>query len=128
MTNSIPYDVVVVGGGVMGSATAYSLLFREPNLNVCVVEMDPVYSRASSTLSMANVRVQFSLEENILISQYALSVLSRFDDDMAVGDRLAMMVPHNQYGMVVTLILLILILNAMAIVLRSRVFKKLKGH
>ena len=31
-------------------------------------------------------------------------------------------------GMVVTLILVILILNAMAIVLRSRVFKKLKGH
>ncbi len=48
--------------------------------------------------------------------------------DMAVGDRLAMMVPHNQYGMVVTLITLILILNAVAIVLRSRVFKKLKGH
>ncbi len=48
--------------------------------------------------------------------------------DMAVGDRLAMMVPHNQYGMVVTLIMLILILNAMAIILRSRVFKKLKGH
>ncbi len=48
--------------------------------------------------------------------------------DMAVGDRLAMMVPHNQYGMVVTLILLILVLNALAVVLRSRVFKKLKGH
>ena len=48
--------------------------------------------------------------------------------DMAVGDRLAMMVPHNQYGMVLTLIVLILILNAVAIVLRSRVFKKLKGH
>ena len=48
--------------------------------------------------------------------------------DMAVGDRLAMMVPHNQYGMVVTLVLLILILNAMAIVLRSRVFRKLRGQ
>lgn len=47
---------------------------------------------------------------------------------IAVIDRIAMMVPHNQYGMVVTLIMLILILNAMAIVLRSRVFKKLKGH
>jgi len=47
---------------------------------------------------------------------------------IAVGDRLAMMVPHNQYGMAVTLILLILVLNAMAIALRSRVFKKLKGH
>jgi phosphate transport system permease protein len=48
--------------------------------------------------------------------------------DMAVGDRLAMMVPHNQYGMVVTLVMLILILNAAAIVLRSRVFKKLRGQ
>lgn len=48
--------------------------------------------------------------------------------DMAVGDRLAMMVPHNQYGMVVTLVLLILVLNGAAIVLRTRVFKKLRGH
>lgn len=48
--------------------------------------------------------------------------------DMAVGDRLAMMVPHNQYGMVVTLVMLILVLNAMAIVLRSHVFKKLRGQ
>ncbi len=54
--------------------------------------------------------------------------LSRGSYGIAVEDRLAMMVPHNQYGMVVTLIMLILILNAMAIVLRSRVFKKLKGH
>ena len=48
--------------------------------------------------------------------------------DMAVGDRLAMMVPHNQYGMVVTLVMLILILNAVAIVLRTHVFKKLRGQ
>ncbi|MBN1507697.1 MAG: phosphate ABC transporter permease PstA [Sedimentisphaerales bacterium] len=48
--------------------------------------------------------------------------------DMAVGDRLAMMVPHNQYGMVVTLIVLILLLNGITIVLRGRVFKKLRGQ
>ncbi len=48
--------------------------------------------------------------------------------DMAVGDRLSMMVPHNQYGMVVTLVALILCLNAMAIALRARVFKKLRGQ
>jgi phosphate transport system permease protein len=46
---------------------------------------------------------------------------------IAVMDRVAMLAPHNQYGMVVTLILLILILNAMAIILRARVFKKLRG-
>jgi len=48
--------------------------------------------------------------------------------DMAVGDRLAMMVPHNQYGMVVTLVLLILCLNAIAIVLRAKISRKLRGH
>ncbi len=46
---------------------------------------------------------------------------------IAVMDRVAMMAPHNQYGMVVTLIVLILILNAMAIILRAHVFKKLRG-
>jgi phosphate transport system permease protein len=46
---------------------------------------------------------------------------------IAVMDRVAMLAPHNQYGMVVTLIVLILILNAMAIVLRAHVFKKLRG-
>ncbi len=48
--------------------------------------------------------------------------------DLAVGDRLATMVPHNQYGMVLTLILLILCLNAAAIILRAKVFNKLKGQ
>jgi len=48
--------------------------------------------------------------------------------DMAVGDRIAMMFPHNQYGMVVTLVGLILVLNGLAIVLRTRVFKRLKGQ
>lgn len=48
--------------------------------------------------------------------------------DMAVGDRLAMMVPHNQYGMVATLVILVLCLNTSAIILRSKLFKKLHGH
>jgi phosphate transport system permease protein len=48
--------------------------------------------------------------------------------DIAVGDRLAMMVPHNQYGIVVTLVLLIICLNAIAVIFRARIFRKLKGH
>ncbi|MBN2182227.1 MAG: phosphate ABC transporter permease PstA [Sedimentisphaerales bacterium] len=48
--------------------------------------------------------------------------------DMAVGDKLSAQVPHNQFGMVVALILLILILNALAVFMRSRVFKRLKGQ
>lgn len=54
--------------------------------------------------------------------------LSYASYDMAVGDRLAALVPHKQYGMVVTLILLVLCLNLLSIILRSKVFKKLQGR
>lgn len=48
--------------------------------------------------------------------------------DIAVGDRIGMLVPHNQYGMVVTLVLLIICLNAIAIYFRAKIFRRLKGH
>jgi phosphate transport system permease protein len=48
--------------------------------------------------------------------------------DMAVGDRLSALVPHNQYGMVVTLVTLVLCLNGLAIIVRARVFRRLKGQ
>jgi phosphate transport system permease protein len=47
--------------------------------------------------------------------------------DITVGDKLAMMVPHNQFGMVMTLIVLVLCLNVAAIIIRSRMTKKLRG-
>ncbi|MBW2584861.1 MAG: FAD-dependent oxidoreductase, partial [Deltaproteobacteria bacterium] len=69
--NKKTYDVIIIGGGIMGSATAYYLTKADPTLKVAVVERDPTYARASTTLSMSNVRIQFSLKENIQISQYA---------------------------------------------------------
>jgi len=72
----------------MGCSTAYYLMNTNANLKVAVVEPDPTYSKASTTLSMANVRIQFSLKENIQISQYAFEVLERFEEEMAVdGDK-----------------------------------------
>jgi phosphate transport system permease protein len=47
--------------------------------------------------------------------------------DITVGDRLAAMVPHNQFGMVMTLIVLVLCLNIAAILIRSMMTKKLRG-
>ena len=76
-------DVVVVGGGVMGSSIAYHLVKADPGLDVVVVERDPSYTQASSTLSVGNARVQFSLRENIQISLHALEVFKRFDEEMS---------------------------------------------
>ncbi len=78
------YDVIIIGGGIMGSASAYYLMEADPTLKVAVVERDATYSQASTTLSMSNVRTQFSLKENVQISLYALQVLKRFEEDMAV--------------------------------------------
>ncbi len=79
-------DVLIVGGGVMGCATAFNLRARDPAISVVVVEQDPTYERASTVLSDGNVRIQFHLEENIRISQYAMEVLDGFANTMTVGD------------------------------------------
>ena len=84
--SSNPFDVVIVGGGIMGCATAYNLLKIDNRLKVAVVEMDPAYTRASTTLSMSNVRIQFTLKQNIQMSQYAFEMLERFDEEMTVGE------------------------------------------
>jgi len=80
------YDVVIVGGGIMGSACAYFLKNLQPAIKVAVIERDPTYEKSSTTLSLANVRVQFSLEENIRISQYTIKFLKGFSELMAVDD------------------------------------------
>jgi len=82
------YDVIIVGGGIMGSSTAYNLMKVDEKLKLAVVEMDSTYTYASTSLSMANIRIQFSLKENIQISQYAFEFLDRFEEEMAVdGDK-----------------------------------------
>ena len=54
-------------------------------------------------------------------------ILSYGSMDLATGAREGMRLPHKQYGMVMTLILLVLLLNITAIIIRWRVSKKLRG-
>ena len=86
MDETTRYDVIMAGGGLMGCATAYYLLQADPTMKVAIVEMDPDYTRNSTVLSDGNMRVQFNLRENILISQYGMEKLKSFSEDMAVGD------------------------------------------
>jgi glycine/D-amino acid oxidase-like deaminating enzyme len=79
------YDIAIVGGGLMGSSAAYHLMASE-QLKVAVVEKDPTYERASTPLSIGNVRIQFNLKENIQISQYAFEFMADFEEKMAVDD------------------------------------------
>jgi glycine/D-amino acid oxidase-like deaminating enzyme len=83
-SRSRPFDVAIVGGGVIGSSVAYHLARADPTVRIACVERDPTFARASSALSVGNARVQFSLEQNVRISQHALEAFERFGEEMAV--------------------------------------------
>lgn len=78
------YDIIIIGGGIVGSSTAFYLAGLDKNLKIAVIERDPAYTKASTTLSAANIRVQFGLKENILTSIYTIGLLERFSDVMEV--------------------------------------------
>lgn len=88
MAREVPtdrFDVVIVGGGVMGSSVAYHLK-ADPNFtgSVAVVERDPTYARASSALSASSIRQQFSTPLNIHLSRYGISFLRQARDLLGV--------------------------------------------
>jgi len=78
------YDVLVVGGGVMGASVAYHTALADPSLRVCVVERDTSYAHASAMLSAGGIRQQFSLPVNIQLSLYGVDFLRRLGDELQV--------------------------------------------
>ncbi len=80
------YDVVIVGGALMGSAIAY-FISENPDFDgsVLVVEPDPTYENAQSTRSGNSFREQFSNPLNIRISQFGLEFLDDFENRVAVN-------------------------------------------
>ena len=77
-------SVLIIGGGVMGSACATFLLKADPNLTVTVVEPDPTYERAASLRASGGVRRLFSLPENIQMSQFSIDWFEHFHEHVAV--------------------------------------------
>jgi glycine/D-amino acid oxidase-like deaminating enzyme len=77
------FDVVIVGGGAMGSAVA-AFLLDDPGFtgSVAIIERDPAFRRASSALSAASIRQQFSTPENIRMSRFSFGWLR---DNVDVG-------------------------------------------
>ena len=82
------YDVVIAGGAVMGSSTAYHLA-ANPDFQgrVLVVERDFSYARCATTLSAGSIRQQFSTRINIEVSLFGIDFIRRLPETLAVeGD------------------------------------------
>jgi len=73
------YDVVIVGGAVMGSATAYFLLASADfKGSVLIIERDPTFATSSTSLSAASIRTHFSNPVNVKMSQFGLEFIRNF--------------------------------------------------
>jgi FAD-dependent oxidoreductase domain-containing protein 1 len=83
-TGAVTAPVLIVGGGVMGCATAYFLAAGH-GIAATVVERDPTYTQASSALSASSIRQQFSTPVNIALSRWSFDFLQRAPELLAVG-------------------------------------------
>ena len=77
-------DIVIIGGGIVGSAAAYFLARTGRAGKVAVVEPDPSYEFSATPTANGGIRQLFSLSENILMARYGLDFFANFHRVMAV--------------------------------------------
>lgn len=79
------HDVIIVGGGVIGSAVA-CFLSADPGFSgsILVVERDPTYEYCSTTRSWGGVRQQFSTAGNIAMARFNVDFVRRARELLAV--------------------------------------------
>lgn len=78
-------DIVIAGGGIIGSSIAYNLCASGRAGDVVVVEPDPTYEFAATPRSVGGIRELFTLPENIAISRYGKEVYGNFATLMDVN-------------------------------------------
>jgi len=78
------YDVVIIGGAIMGSSTAW-FLSQNPDFNgtILVVEKDQKYEFCSTAHTTSCIRQQFSTKLNVEISQFAADFINNFQEYMS---------------------------------------------
>ncbi|MGA2334861.1 MAG: FAD-dependent oxidoreductase [Terriglobales bacterium] len=72
-------DVVLIGGGIVGSSIAYHLVAAGCR-NVLVLERETAQGKGSTGKSMGGVRAQFSTPVNIQMSLYSIPFYASFEE------------------------------------------------
>ncbi|WP_227270526.1 NAD(P)/FAD-dependent oxidoreductase [Roseobacter weihaiensis] len=92
------YDVVIVGGAIYGSSVAWWLTQMAGFTGrILVVERDPSYERAGTSLTNSCIRQQFSNKANISVSQFGAEFIRNFRDFMG-GDPEVPALTLQSYG------------------------------
>ena len=77
-------DIIIIGGGVIGSSIAYNLLNDGFTGKVVVFEKDGVYEFASTPRSAGGFRQLYTTAINIQLSKFSLQVYKNFSKTMAM--------------------------------------------
>ena len=72
-------EVVIIGGGIVGSSIAYHLTSSGCK-NVLIVERESHQGKGSTGKSMGGVRAQFATDVNIQMSLYSISFYADFQE------------------------------------------------
>ena len=92
------YDVVIIGGAMMGSSTAWFLSTNPDFDGSClVIEMDSSYVNSSTAHTNSCMRQQFSNELNVRISQFAADFVKNIREYMG-GDTRVPELDIQNYG------------------------------
>ncbi len=74
-------DVVIIGGGVMGTSTAYHLALKGCQ-DVLLLERESFFGIEATGKCAGGIRYQFGTEINVQLSQLSLPMLDRFEEEL----------------------------------------------
>lgn len=77
---SLTETIIIIGGGIVGYATALHLKLADPQLDVVILERDLTYATAATGKGTGGIRQLFTRPENIALSQYTLEIVHTWDE------------------------------------------------
>ena len=75
------YDVVIVGGGVVGSASAHYLRKNGFKGTIALIEKDTSWAMGCTARSVGGLRQQFSTPENIHLSKFGVTLVKNLQQE-----------------------------------------------
>ncbi|KAM3727299.1 FAD-dependent oxidoreductase domain-containing protein [Dirofilaria immitis] len=81
-------QILVIGGGLMGSSVAYWLkqAFRDEDYKVVVVENNDKFAQCASMLTCGGISQQFSIPEHVTMSAFAAEYLRHAGEHLRILD------------------------------------------